>query len=283
MNSLFPLTHGESLPEVYHLSFNGTHFEVFVSQAYWEKFVKFASETQFPKNMGPTYVPPSMIKPTFGFHGCAEITQTFDGLTCLKVPALLVPNDEENPANNMRAFGETLSSIFIILNHLIYNSFEEKEICNSGDLPQLFALETFISHEARFHGAGFSFSISHRALKYLEALGIRHLPRAIESMEHHFFAQSRRDDDDDDNNNNRRLFRGSMECRLREYGTLHMHTVGNCACLGVMPRDFGRDGCGLSTHNVDTISQQFNLLVGISYVWQMVREGIHTGEPPSLD
>jgi len=278
MNSLFPLTHGEPLPEVYHLSFNGTHFEIFMNSTYWEKFVKIASETHFPKNMGPTYVPPSMTKPTFGFYGCAEVTHTLDGYTCLRVPALLAPNDEGNPANNMRAFGETLSSIFIVLAHLVYDARESKEFCAPECVPQLFALETFISHEERFHGAGFTFSISHSALKYLESLGKRHLPRAIESMEHHFFAQSCRDDDD-----NIRLFRGSMDCRIQEYGILHMHTVGNCACLGVMPQDFGRYGCGLSTHNVDTISQQFNLLVGIAYIWQMVRDALRTGEYPNLD
>lgn len=279
MDSFYPLTHGKPLPEIYHLGFNGSEFEIFMNPTYWDKFVKLASETQFPKNMGSTYVPPSRFRPTFGFHECAKISYTLEGFTCISVPAFIAPHDEENLANTMPAFGRTLSSIFMLLNFLIHDAREAKEIADlEKNPPQLFTLETFISNEARFHGAGFTFSISFLALKYLEHLGKRVLPLAVDLMEDHWVALSSHE-----GQSNVHIYRGGVDCRLLEYGILHMHTIGSCSCLGVMPQDFGLDGCGLSTHNVDTISQQFNLLVGIAYVWQMVRDGLRTGIPPAFD
>ncbi|HBC70784.1 TPA: hypothetical protein DCZ46_02375 [Candidatus Campbellbacteria bacterium] len=269
----FPLVGGKKLPEVYHLGFSGTHFQVFVTLEYWLKFVSLTgAETHYASRHGQEYISPSIFGGSFGWYGCARVSKSLDDFVCIEVPAFVNESNTVEPVAQMRDLGSTLANIFFILQHLIYEYDEQNVEMQQGCHTQLFVVETFLSREpTQFHGAGLELAVSTQARKYLEGLGRQiELERAIEAMKSHFFMPHV------DGQLQVRSWRGDFVVRLRDNGVLHMNTRGNCACLGTMPRDFGDRGCQLSSHNVDTVKQQFNLLVGIASVWQMVREGLHT-------
>lgn len=268
----FPVVQGRLLPEVYHFGFNGTQFEIFLTPAFWTRFLDLAGAgTPYAENQGPEYVPPSVFCNSFGLYKCAEVSKTLDGLMCIKVPAFPEKEDEEGDGVTIRSLGHTLSSILYLLENILYETDKWGEEAEQGELPQLFVVETFVAIKpGQFHGAGLGLSLSPLARRYLEGIGEGHrLEDAVESMEEHYFDSTTR------RGHNVRLFRGSMEVRISTKGVLHMHTVGNCACLGTAPENFGDGrGCYLDSHNVDTVSQQFNLLVGVASVWQIVRDGL---------
>lgn len=264
----FPLVDGKRLPEVYHFGFNGTHFVIFMKLVYWRQFVELTKQgTYYASNQGKDYVPPVISGGTFGQHGTANASETPDGFMCIRVPAYIENSDDENQVVTMRTLGHTLASILFLTHHLLYEIEKQKEEALPQVIPQLFVVETYVAYEpGQPHGAGLDFSLSYLARKYLEDLGNNILlDEAIKLMEDHYQRPSRR---------HVKLYRGSIDVHVRSNGVLHMHTIGQCACLGAMPKDFGGRGCHLSSHNVDTVFQQFNLLVGIAYIWQMVRDGI---------
>lgn len=269
----FPLVRGKRLPEVYHLGFSGTHFQVFLPLVYWLKFVNLTgAETHYASRHGQEYIHPSIFGGSFGEHGCARVSKALDGLVCVEVPAFVDRSNTVEHAVQMRDLGSTLANIFFSLNHLLYEEDERNVEMEQESYSQLFVVETFVAREpGQFHGAGLELSLSPLARKYLEGLGSHiELEMAMEAMKEHFFMP------DVDGQIHRKSWHGDFVVRLREHGVLHMNTRGNCACLSTMPRDFGDRGCCLSSHNVDTVNQQFNLLVGIASVWQMVRGGICT-------
>lgn len=268
---LFLLVPGKRLPEVYHLGFSGTHFQVFMPLEYWLKFVNLTgAETHYASHHGQGYVHPSIIGGSFGWYGCARVSKGLDGSVCIEVPSFV---DEGNTAEHVvqiRDLGNTLAGIFFILNHLLREEDERNLEVQKGSCSQLFVVETFVAREpGQFHGAGLTLTVSTQARKYLEALGSNiELKMAMEEMKEHFYMPYVA------GQLHRKPWRGDFVVRLCEHGVLHMNTRGNCACLGTAPRDFGDRGCCLSSHNVDTVSQQFNLLVGIASVWEMVRDGV---------
>lgn len=266
-----PLVQGRRLPEVYHLGFNGTHLQVFTPFAYWCKFVELTgSGTHFASSQSKEYVPPSLTTGSFGWYGCAGISRGLDGLVCISVPAFIDESNTVEHAVQVRDLGHTLANIFFILQQLLNEEGKQSVEMEQKSNTQLFVVETFVAREpGQFHGAGIGLSVSPSARKYLETLdrGME-FEMAIESMKSHFFMPYT------DEEIHRRSWHGDFVIRLRDNGVLHMNTQGNCACLGAMPRDFGDEGCYLSSHNVDTVRQQFNLLVGIASVWQMVRDGL---------
>lgn len=253
------VVHGKKLPEVYHLSYDGTHLQIFLNPTYWFKFLDVAGRgTYYAKNQGQEYVPPSVFGGAFGQRECANAVKTPEGFMCLNIPAFLENSNNDDQGVSMHALGRTLASVLFILNHLLHEADKQNEEQWQGAV-QLFVLETAVSP------AGFDLSLSLLARKYLEGIGNNvRLDEAILAMEEHYLKPSK---------TKVGLFRTAIEVRLRTHGVLHMHTVGNCACLGAMPKDFGDRGCHLSSHNVDTVFQQFNLLVGVAYIWQMVRDG----------
>ncbi|MGB2580131.1 MAG: hypothetical protein WBC83_00355 [Minisyncoccia bacterium] len=269
----FPLVQGKRLPEVYNLGFSGTHFQVFVPLEYWLKFVSLTgAETHYASRHGQGYIPPSIFGGSFGWYGCARVSKGLDGFVCIEVPSFIEESNTVEYSIQMRDLGSTLAEIFFILQHLLYEDDEQNVEVQQGGHTQLFVVETFVARElGQFHGAGLELAVSTQARKYLESLGSNiDLERAIEAMKAHFFMPHV------DGQLHCKSWHGDFVVRLRDNGVLHMNTRGNCACLGTMPRDFGDRGCQLSSHNVDTVSQQFNLLVGIASVWQMVREGLRT-------
>lgn len=271
----FPLVQGKRLPEVYHLGFSGTHIQVFMPLAYWLKFVNFTgAETHYASGHGQGYAPPSISGGSFGWYGCARVSKGLDGLVCIEVPSFVDESKTVGMHAQMRDLGSTLANIFFVLQHLLHEEDEQNVEVEQGNCLQLFVVETFVAREpGQPHGAGLGLSVSTQARKYLEVFGSQiELERAMEAMKEHFFLPHT------DGKIRDKIWRGDFVVRLRDNGVLHMNTRGNCACLGTMPRDFGNRGCSLSSHNVDTVSQQFNLLVGIASIWQMVRDGLRA--PP---
>ncbi len=266
----FSLVNGKKLPEVYHLSFSGTHFQIFLNFAYWSYFVELAGNGTYNSlGQGQAYVSPDVFGGGFGQHSCANASKTLDGSVCISVPAFLEKNDDENKIITMRVLGQTLSSILFILQHLLYEIEEQNEELVQGGQQQLFVLETAVARESGFHSAGLGLSLSPLARKYLEGLGKNiTIGKAGEAMGEHYRQMNSGDEE------TVLLFRHEFEVRLREHGVLGMRTAGNCACLGTMPQNFGDMGCYLSSHNVDAVAQQFSLLVGIAHVWQLVRNGL---------
>ncbi|MFZ2831984.1 MAG: hypothetical protein WAZ40_02430 [Minisyncoccia bacterium] len=268
----YPLVRGDQLPEVYHLGFNGTYFEILLNPTYWVQFVEICGEgTHFASNQGEKYTPPHINGGSFEQHGCASASNTLEGFTCIRIPAFLENQDNEEAGVSLRVLGHSLSNVLFVLQCILGKANERKEQVKEGQLTQLFVLQTYVADGQHFHGAGLELSLSPRARKYLEQMGegVR-LDDALDSMSEHYSYSSTSKGAD----GKVRLFRTAMDVRIRTNGVLHMHTVGNCACLGTMPKDFGDQGCSLSSHNVDMVSQQFNLLVGIASIWQMVREGL---------
>ncbi len=264
----FPLVRGKRLPEVYHFGFSGTHFQVFMPLVYWLKFVNLTgAETHYASRQGQEYIPPSIFGGSFGRYGCARVSKGLNGFVCVEVPSFVDEGNTVEPAAQMRDFGNTLANIFCILQHLLCEEDEQNVEVGQGLPSQLFVVGTFVARElGQPHGAGLGLSVSTLARKYLEDLGDNVLlVGAVEQMEKHWQTQSKKI---------YKLYRGSIDVHVRTNGVLHMYTIGSCACLGTMPRDFGDRGYSLSSHNVDTVAQQFNLLVGIASVWQMVRDGV---------
>lgn len=266
------LVDGKALPEVYHFGFNGTHFEIFLDPAYWLQFVELTQQgTYYASNQGKAYVPPAISGGAFGQHGTANASKAPDGfMMCIKVPAFLENPDDENQAVPIRDLGHTLASILFLLQHLLHEADEASEEVKQTSPGQLFVVETFVAREpGQPHGAGLGLSLSPVARKFLETLGEGVcIDKAVSAMVNHHWNSFTR------GKPKPQVWYGDFVVRLRKHGVLHLNTRGNCACLGTMPRDFGDRGYYLSSHNVDTVFQQFSLLVGIASIWQMVRNGV---------
>lgn len=266
------LVDGKKLPEIYHFGFSGTHFEIFLSPTYWLQFVNATQQgTYYASNQGKAYAPPVISGGAFGQHGTANASHAPDGfMMCIRVPAFLKNPDDVTNIVTMRVLGHTLSSILFILNHLLHETDKSNEEVIPQALLQLFVIETYISHDLRQpHGAGLDLSLSPVARKFLKALGNSVcIDKAMTAMSNHHWNSSAK------GKPKPQAWYGDFVVRLREHGVLHLNTRGDCACLGTIPREFGERGCYLSSHNVDTVFQQFNLLVGIAYIWQMVRNEV---------
>lgn len=264
-----PLVEGKKLPEVYHFGYSGTHFQVFLNPIYWFKFVGLTEKgTYYAEHQGKDYVPPIVNGGSFGQHGMANASDTDNGFICIRVPAYIENPDDENQVVTMRTLGMTLQSILFLVNHLLHDVDKQEEEVVLQTAQQLFVVGTYVANKpGQPHGAGLDLSLSYLSRKYLKDKGDNiFIAGAVEQMEKHYHLQSKKI---------YKLHRGAIDVHIRTNGVLHMHTNGNCACLGAMPRNFGEMGCYLSSHNVDTVFQQFNLLVGIAYIWQMVREGLN--------
>lgn len=266
---LYSLVDGKKLPEVYRFGFNGTHFEIFLKPTYWLQFVNFTEwGTEYALRQGEAYVPPVITGGPLGQDGCAFASKTFEGFTRIRVPAFVEKPDDENELVLMRTFAQTLSGILSVLQQLLFDADEQKEE-PIYRLPQLFSLETYVASEPGHNSMGLDLSLSPFARKYLEHIGEGTVYyKAVEAMKEHYWKLHPTD------KKSVELFPGAVMVCLRENGVLHINTVGESVCLGTIPENFGDErGCHLCSNNVDTVSQQFNLLVGVAYVWSAVYDG----------
>lgn len=270
-----PVVEHYDLPEVYHLGFNGTHFEIALNPTYWDKFINFAGGgTPYAKKLGPEYFPPSIFGGKFGFHGCATVVNTPEGFSLIQVPALSEPG-EQNPASSLLSAGMTLSSILFVLNHFVLIASEAKEKAGHDEIPQLFTIRTQIGSDQGIYLLKLSLSASLLSIEYLTRIDSQFsFLDAIEEMEDHYTTQALRE------GNAVRLLPKAVACYFYNFGLLYMRTVGSEVTLEVDKEDFESNNCCFSSCNVDTISQQFNLLVGVASVWQLVRDGLRLGEIP---
>lgn len=266
----YPLVRGKKIPEIYHFGFNGTHFQIFVSFEFWSLFVELAGKkARYFSMNGPEYVPPTISGGEFGHHGCSNTEEIVGSSMCIKIPAFIEKDDDREQGFSIKDLGFTLLSVLDILRHLLFDVEERNEEPTQNNL-QLFELETFISDGPGFrYSAGLELSLSPSSRKYLEMLGQNIiLDKATDLMRAHMLKMF-------PSREGSSFLHSYPRITLRERGVLGLVTEGNCACLGTAPDSFRDDeGCYLTSHNIDHISQQFNLLVGVASVWQMVRSGL---------
>ncbi len=266
----YQLSNGARLPEVYSFGFSGTHFQIFLQEQYWLHFVEMAGEeTYFASHQDPCYSPPGTNKASFGFQECAQITHTLDGSVCIQVPAFSTSTGDKQSLD-VRFYALTIQLILFVLRVIIDKVSKEK--VENVSCPQLFVVETYIgSPDQHFHAAGLELTLSSFARVFLEKMGTNvRLDGAMKAMLCHSNSFCQRE-----TGSTSSYLKHSFSVYTRTNGVLHMNTEGNCACMGTMPRNFSEnEGCYLHSHNVDTIYQQFSLLVGIAYIWQMVRDGL---------
>ena len=267
----YQLSRGEKIPEVYHFGFNGTHFQFFLQESYWKLFVEIAGEeTYFALRQESSYLAPTTRTAIFGFQGCAKVNFTLDENVCIEVPSFLTSQDDQN-SRNVIHYAMTIKMILLILRFILDKVNEEEKVAIFNS--QLFTLETYLGPpEQHFHGAGLELTLSPSARVFLEKLGDNVcIDGARDSMSNHyniFYGEKAI--------HSSSSMRYSFRVNTRTNGILHLNTIGDCACIGAMPKDFTEvEGCHLHSHNVDTTYQQFNLLVGIAYIWQMVRNGLN--------
>jgi len=272
-----PVVDRYDLPEVYHLGYNGTHFEIALNPTYWDKFISFAGGgTPYAQKLGPEYFPPSIFGGNFGFQGCATVINTPEGFSLIQVPALSEPG-EQNHALSLLNAGMTLSSILFVLNHLVLMASEAKEKAERDEIPQLFTVRTQVGSDQGIHPLKLSFFASVLSIEYLTQIDSQFsFLDAVEEMEDHYTTQSLRE------GKVVRLLPRAVACYFYNFGQLYMRTVGSDVTLQLDKDDFESNNCSFSSCNVDTISQQFNLLVGVASVWQLVRDGHRHGEIPEV-
>lgn len=257
---LYSMIRGKKIPEVYHFGFNGTHFQTFIPFVYWSRFVDMFCRFRDHQK----YVPLLISGGVFGQQGCANATKMPDGSIRIEISAF----GDEGQKVFLRDLGQTLSGVLRVLKYLLAEEDEQKEEITQG-ISQLFVLNTFVSLELGFHSAGMEMTTSPLSRRYFEGLGENIiLDEARNAMRAHMLRMF-------PSREGSSLLHSYPRITLRERGVLDLATEGNCACFGTAPRDFGEnEGYHLTSHNIDYISQQFNLLVGVASVWQMVRNGL---------
>lgn len=263
MENLSLVYDGKNLPELYHFGFNGSHFQIFLSESSCLGLMEAMGNIS---HLGKDFIPPALHNENFGFAGSASLSRTLNQGCCIAIPAVFDTKDYLS----LRSSAKTLSITLIGLSISLYNSAERGESAESNE-SQLFELRTIVGEKDALHAGGFELSVSHTARRYLETLGknIR-FPEAMRAMKHHADIVWSSGDDNEGG-----LSIGHFDVRLRSRGVIGMDTLGDCACLGTAPKDFKEtEGYHLLSHNVDGLLQQFNLLVGVAYIWQMVRNGV---------
>ena len=266
----YQLKRGNVYPELYHVGCTGTRLQIFLSKGNWLRYVAVAgSEGPYAENQGSSFTPPRQEGGSFGFAISAEVHETLDGMMCIEVPIFSEKEDGERVAE-MEACVRTISSILFILMYILFDE-EQTPVSNEplpkGVMPQLFCLGICLGEYSRPGSYGIDFTVSPRARLHLGKMGNEPLTRGPRLMREHY-----------------ERFYGSepalhvsdseFTLGLRRENILTFKTLGNCACLGSAPPSDPEEGYTTSSHNVDTTYQQTNLLVGVAYVWQTVRDGI---------
>ena len=261
----YPLMNNEKkIRELYYLSFTGTHFEFVVDQDDWRGIIeRIGNGTPFALRQEADYIPPSGNAP-WGIEGCCTVNVLLNGRVSLTIPAVPAILDTEGPYAHIQPYARTIVIMTKVLSSMLYEISKDEDAC----VPvreQLFHTQTVLF--SGFHGASLDLTVSHTAAEYLASCGEeKECTPAVRAMRSHYHALFLPDEE-------LGYIRRGIDVVLRTKGLLHLNTVGDCACMGAIPQHHDDKGYYLSSHNVDGAHQQFNLLVGIASLWNMVREG----------
>lgn len=247
------------IQELYQLRCTDTHLEFIVREEDWSRIVILLS--QYRTEEGSKFTTPSLSGEPWGFNCCSTVGCKNRRVT-ISVPTTLVSGNNKNPIVGLQASACTIE----ILTNVLFVLLCEQQECEYGGASQLFHLDTCVGEG--LHGASFELTVSHRARLVLASMGEEYILKdAIERMHQHYAALYQ--------NTSARNHKPDLDVYICQRGVIHMHTFGNCACLGTSPDSFeDEDGCTLSSHNVDTIVQQMNLLVGVASIWQTVQDSL---------
>lgn len=269
----FPITSfGKPYREFYHLSFSEVYFKLHFNVEIWKSIVfHIKSGTYFAGRQPGSYIPPTEEGGLWGYGGSTN-TEVLDNgsvvVSMRRAPAL-----GENNLEEITHSAKTLSLILNMIMSYAYDN-EDKLKLEQGQKPQLFHLETIVAKG--FHGGSFDLSVSLQARQFLCRFGESRLDETRHLMCEHWKKLF-------GNDKNKKVNPSWFDVRTKGRGLLHIITLGDCACLGTSPDSFSDDeGCYLVSHNVDTLYQQFNMIVAIAHIWQMVRDGLAKEQPAQV-
>lgn len=139
-------------------------------------------------------------------------------------------------------------------------------ITNRSAVPQLFAVDPYISIEPRIGGSGVSVTVGQYAAELLDLL-----PERTD------FRQAREFINQTWRYHGVRLRRGAenMQAHTRDRVSKHVLMIsagGNCNCLGINPDDrMPGEGYDMPSHNTDSPADQLTLLTGLAQIWKELR------------
>lgn len=266
----YQLRRDNHYPELYHIGCTGTRLQIFLSKENWLRYVALAgAEGPYAGGRRPSFAPPRREGGSFGFNASAEVNEMLDGVMCVEIPIFSEKEQDERIAE-MEASVRTISSILFVLEYLLFDVGQipvSGESLPKGVMPQLFCLGTCLGEYSRPGSYGITFTVSPCARRYLGKVGNEPLVRGPRLMREHyerFYTSGPALHVDD----------SEFTLGLRRENVLTFKTPGNCACLGSAPPGDPEEGYSTSSHNIDGTLQQTNLLVGIAFVWQTVRDGV---------
>lgn len=270
---LFSKVQGALHPtRVYGVAYHQGYFVITITKHVWEEIIVKSFTGWFgdaPKDKIEAYFKCEFSKPTlssteFGAQNCCKI-RTRDNRVRLFFPFTkdVMPKGRlgEEEFENIRAVGLTLSNVFRFLNTANKVSDSEVEVSafplGDNSIPQLFEIETYVGNGG-YHSGGFNVYFTSTLVEILNQHSNHDLLFAKKAMIHHYVCNLRYKSEIN-------LWSEQFRAHIRQLGTLDYRTTGDCACLGAMPdADNFVEGLKLDTHNVDTLWQQFNLLVGVA-------------------
>lgn len=256
-----PIIKGAKFLEIYHMGFNGTHFQIFLRLADWPRVADLMGklwERIYLSYGKEERVTPSQKGGSFGILGCAH-SQIVGDVVRIEIPAF--PKDDKTYAIEINAFAGTMDALLRAISYVLME-YEKAGSLTSAMPYQLFDVGTMTCENSR----PIFLTVSSFARTYLEKVGEGSLEDIVSVMEGHYRNMF----------NDRSASRWDFRAKIGKRGVLSFHTQGKCACLsGVNPEYVvGGNGYYLHSHNVDSLTRQFNILVGVASVWQMVRDGL---------
>lgn len=250
------ISESKGIRELYYLDFDGTHLKFIMRQGVYLEILsliksryKILAARLFDMNLSD-------------FFSCSEMVHIGEDLVSVNISITEALNHRQDGHEKALLCGSVISDIFFALGELIF----DLPKYSGGRTKQLFHVNTIA--RKGLHGGSFDLTVSLPARTYLQSLGENiDLKKISKTMYEHYVLV-----------NGASEYTLNSHCfrvQLRERGLLNMVTMGDCACLGTSPDKLRDDeGYYLSSHNMDTVSQQFNMLVGIASIWKMVRDGI---------
>lgn len=268
------------LASIYWLKYYKEYLQIHMTHECWgcvlDYFSKWTPE-KILEYFGDTFIVPTIDKETCGFNGCVRVEKGENVTIFFPITQnTIAPDTKEVPHGGYRKHGFMLSVMLDHINYLLNSHLQKNHLvkeCLSNEIPQLFGVNTIANpKEQGYHSASLFLSVSVPATQFLlkqsKFIGV---PHGGKNMLEHYLAMYPEEKKSD----NHWYLSTTLVAGIREHATLHFKTSGNCACMGDMPKERRADrGMEISSHNVDTIQQQFNLLVGIATLWDWVREEI---------